>query len=255
MARVLVVDDEADVREVIRDALMRSRYEVVTVPDVNQAVSICADEPIDLIVLDLSFPEGSGVSFLKEIRRVKNTVPIVIYSGMVTSETEKNLRLAGATEVLSKQFGVKTLVGQIEKIVKSGKRLFQDASERPPGTLLIVDDEASVRHLLREFFQTKHYRTLEAENGKQAIELVRSENPSVVLLDVVMPVMDGLTALHKLLEINPKLGVVMVTGQRDDQTVKKAMEAGAYSYVLKPFDLLYLELVVLSKLMIAEATD
>ncbi|GEM_PF-6752591 len=73
----------------------------------------------------------------------------------------------------------------------------------------------------------------------------------VGLLDVVMPGLGGLATLKKLLEIDPKLGVVMATGQQDDQTVKQAIELGASGYVLKPFDLLYLELVVLSRLMIA----
>jgi DNA-binding NarL/FixJ family response regulator len=68
-----------------------------------------------------------------------------------------------------------------------------------------------------------------------------------------MPGMDGLTALTKLLEINPKLGVVMTTGIQDEEKVKKAIELGAYGYVLKPFDFLYLELVVMSKLVIAES--
>ena len=67
-----------------------------------------------------------------------------------------------------------------------------------------------------------------------------------------MPGMDGLTTLEKLLEINPKLGIVMVTGRQDDESIKTAIGLGAYGYVLKPFDFLYLELVVMSKLAIVE---
>jgi len=55
--------------------------------------------------------------------------------------------------------------------------------------------------------------------------------------------------------VHPTLGVVMVTGEEDDEKVHKAMEIGAYGYVLKPFDFLYLELVVASKLAIAENPD
>ena len=64
---------------------------------------------------------------------------------------------------------------------------------------------------------------------------------------------DGLQTLKKLLAIHPALGVVMSTGEGNDELVLKAMSEGAYGYVLKPFDFLYLELVVASKLSIAEA--
>ncbi len=66
------------------------------------------------------------------------------------------------------------------------------------------------------------------------------------------PGMDGLQTLKKLLEIHPTLGVVMAAGEGNDEMVLRAMSVGAYGYVLKPFDFLYLELVVASKLSIAE---
>ena len=255
MVKLLVADDEVQVRELLRSALASHGYDVTTVASVAQAVAECAGHPFDLVILDLGFPGESGASLLKEIRQAQSKVPVVIYSGLVTSDMEKELRVAGANEVLSKDVGVLQLVGQIGKIVRAKNRIFEDPSRPQLRSLLIVDDESSVRHLLRDFFKTKRYQTLEAENGEQAVELVKQENPSVVLLDVMMPGMDGLTTLGRILEINPKLGVVMATGQRDDQTVRKAMELGAYGYVLKPFDLLYLELVVLSKLMIAEKRE
>jgi DNA-binding NarL/FixJ family response regulator len=63
--------------------------------------------------------------------------------------------------------------------------------------------------------------------------------------------MNGIDTLREILKIYPTLGVVMATGEEDDEKVHKAMEIGAYGYVLKPFDFLYLELVVASKLSIA----
>ncbi|MFH0796481.1 MAG: response regulator [Candidatus Omnitrophota bacterium] len=118
--------------------------------------------------------------------------------------------------------------------------------------ILIVDDEEGVRQVLREFFKKKGYKILEAKNGDEALQLVSSEKISAVLLDINMPGMDGLTTLEKMLRINPKVGVVMITGDQDDEKVNEAISLGAYGYALKPFDFLYLELVVMSKLIIAE---
>ncbi|MCK5179704.1 MAG: response regulator, partial [Candidatus Omnitrophica bacterium] len=119
--------------------------------------------------------------------------------------------------------------------------------------ILIVDDEVEVRSVLTIFFDKKGYKTQEAENGEQALEIVRSEDFPVVLLDIDMPVMDGLTTLEKLLEMKPGICVVMVTGRQDEDKVQKALELGAYNYVLKPFEFLYLELIIKSKLDSAES--
>ena len=67
--------------------------------------------------------------------------------------------------------------------------------------------------------------------------------------------MNGIETLKKILALHPTLGVVMATGNENDEKVRSAMELGAYGYVLKPFDFLYLELVVAAKFSIAENTD
>ena len=253
MARILVVDDESQVRELMRDALGAKGYEVATVPTAEQALAAVSQEPFDLILLDIKLTGESGISVIKKIRELRSKVPVVIYSGVITAEIEREARIAGANEVLSKDIGIAQLVERIGKIAKAGNRIFPDSSRRKDKSILIVDDETEVRHILRDFFRKRGYSTLEAESGEEALGLARSGDISAVLLDIKMPGMGGLAALGKLLEINPKLGVIMVTASQDDEKVKKAIEMGAYSYVLKPFDLLYLELVVMSKLAIAES--
>ena len=147
------------------------------------------------------------------------------------------------------------LVAQIKRIVKAKEGIFQVPAGQERKSLLIVDDEEGVRRVLREFFKRKGFDVFEAESGEQALQLIRSTNVSAVLLDIKMPGMDGLETLKKILEINPEIGVVMATAVQDDEKIKKAIELGAYSYVLKPFDFSYLELVVMSKLIIAGAAS
>lgn len=254
MPKVLVVDDELSQRELVRSGLSMKGYDVATVPSVDQALAIIFQEAFDLVLLDINLGKESGISVLKKIREIKKDLPIVIYSALLTAELEKEAMAAGANEVLRKDIGIVQIVEQIGKIIKAKSYIFQDPSERKEKSILLVDDEESIRRLLKEFFKTKDYKILEAENGEKALEVAKSGTPSVVLLDIDMPVMNGITALPKLLEINPKLGVVMVTGNQNDENVKKAMELGACGYVLKPFDFSYLELVVMSKLAIAESS-
>lgn len=252
MTRILVIDDEIQIRELLRRALGGEGFEVITAPSAAQALERIMREPFDLILSDIRLPDESGISVLKKIRALDAKIPVIIYSGAITAELEKEARAAGASEVLAKNIGILQLTAQIKRFVKAKERSFSESGLRKERKILIVDDDASVRGMLVKFLKDKGFATLEAENGEQALRIVSSEKISVVLLDIAMPGMDGLTTLKKLLEINPKLGVVMATVSQGDEQVKKALELGAYGYVLKPFDFLYLELVVLSKLAIAE---
>ena len=253
MPKILIVDDEVHIRELLRKALSREGFEVVSVPSAEQSLEIIFKEPFDLLLLDVRLAGESGLSVLKKVREFQRDVPIVIYSGALTSELEQEARLAGANEVLSKDMDILQLVAQIKRMAKVRERIFQGPIGQEKKSLLIVDDEEGARRVLREFFKRKGFDIFEAESGEQALQLIRSKNVSVVLLDMRMPGMDGLETLKKILEINPRLGVVMATAEQDDEKIKRAIELGAYSYVLKPFDFAYLELVVMSKLKIAEA--
>ncbi|MCX5701628.1 MAG: response regulator [Candidatus Omnitrophica bacterium] len=254
MAKILIVDDEARIRELLRKALTKAGYEIVSVPSAEQSLELIFKEPFDLLLLDVRLSSGeSGLSILKKVREHQKDVPIVIYTGALTPELEIEARTAGANEVLSKDIDILQLVAQIGKIVKVKDRILQGPLNPGEKSLLVVDDEEGILRVLKIFFTRKGYKVFEAESGEKALQIARSEKISAVLLDMKMPGMDGLATLEKLLEINPKLGVVMATGEQDDEKVKKAIVLGAYGYVLKPFDFLYLELVVASKLAIAES--
>jgi two-component system response regulator (stage 0 sporulation protein F) len=118
--------------------------------------------------------------------------------------------------------------------------------------ILIVDDEEKIRTLLEKFLTKKGYQALTATNGQEAIEKVKTDSPQVVLMDIRMPGMDGLTAMKKIKEVSPKTGVIMITGVKDEEVAKKAMELEAFDYITKPFDLNYLETSLMVKLALLE---
>jgi DNA-binding NtrC family response regulator len=102
-------------------------------------------------------------------------------------------------------------------------------------TLLLVDDEKSVRYAFERTFSNE-YTIKTAENGEQAIAAVAGINPAVVLMDIRMPCMDGLTALKILKQSHPHLPIIMVTAFADSASAMQAMKDGAFDYVAKPFD-------------------
>ena len=104
-------------------------------------------------------------------------------------------------------------------------------------TILLIDDEVSIRRTLKEILEFEKYEVLEAPDGFVAIEIFKKSSVDVVLLDIKMPKMDGLEVLDFLQEINPEIPVIMISGHGTIDTAVEAVKKGAYDYISKPPDL------------------
>ena len=102
--------------------------------------------------------------------------------------------------------------------------------------ILIVDDEASVRGLIRRLLTSVGYDTRDVGSGQEALEVARSEQVDLVVTDVKMPGMNGIELSRTLLEENPDLTVLLVTAYADLNSAREAVTAGIYEYFTKPFD-------------------
>jgi DNA-binding NtrC family response regulator len=102
------------------------------------------------------------------------------------------------------------------------------------GTILVVDDENGIRQSFKVLFKDC-YHVLAAETGKEAIDLLTNNSVDLILLDILLPDVNGLDLLEKLKAIDPNLDVIMVTAVKDLQTAVKAIKLGAYEYIIKPF--------------------
>ncbi len=107
--------------------------------------------------------------------------------------------------------------------------------------VLVVDDDPQVRELLAEYLRAKAYEVLEAATGGEALRRLREDRPHLVLLDIMLPDRSGLEVLQEMKMIDPAVAVIMVTGLHEQEVGRQAMQAGAFDYFAKPFDLQYLE--------------
>ncbi|MBN1688030.1 MAG: response regulator [Candidatus Omnitrophica bacterium] len=253
MSKILIVDDESGIRNFCYDLFTREGFEVVTVACGEQLFDVLKTEKPDLVLMDILIPGEEGLSLLRRMPNEKDKrIPVIVFSGYVTPEIEKEAYEAGAVEVLKKDITLHELRDKVKKIISAGPRLFRGPEDKTrKEKILVVDDEETVRRFLSEFFERKGFEVLAVASGEEAIQAVRDEKPAMVLLDIVMPGMDGIVTLRKIREIDPKVGVVMATGLQDEMLARDATQLGAYAYVVKPFDLKYLELVVLTRLVIS----
>jgi DNA-binding response OmpR family regulator len=105
-----------------------------------------------------------------------------------------------------------------------------------PGTVLIVDDEPDVLLLLRVNLEAAGYQTVLAADGEMALVRIDESKPDVVLLDIMMPVMDGWGVLRALSERENAPRVIVVSAKSSDRDIVRALTSGALDYVTKPFD-------------------
>ncbi len=109
-------------------------------------------------------------------------------------------------------------------------------SLQPPGPqlILIVDDEPRMRRFIRMNLEMEGYQVIEAENGIQALDQIRQYNPDLVIMDVMMPEMDGFQTLEMLREIST-VPVIQLTVRDDEEDITRGLSLGADDYVTKPF--------------------
>ena len=104
--------------------------------------------------------------------------------------------------------------------------------------ILVVDDEPSIVNTVQFILKNEDYEVIAAYSGEEALEKVRSRNPDLIILDLMLPKMKGHT-VHKILRVDEKyanIPVIMLTACGDFKKMKEDMETGAIAYVTKPFD-------------------
>ena len=102
--------------------------------------------------------------------------------------------------------------------------------------ILIVDDEKKMRHILQIMLEQKGYRTEQAANGEEALELIKKYHYAMVITDLKMPVMDGMTLIREIKKIDPDYPVIVLTAYGSIESAAEAMDEGALYYITKPFE-------------------
>ena len=249
MHKVMVVDDDARMREVLYDGLTAKGHAVVTAGSGQQAIELLKAQRPQLVVVDLSLPGVSGLEIIRRIREFDDTLPVVLCKADGESAPPgEELKTLAVLAVLKKE-EPERLIGFVHATLSQAAAAPKAGKTGLSGTLLIVDDDPQVQSLLRMFFESKGMRVIAAGSGEEALKAVE-RNPVLIMLDVNMPGMDGVLTLKKLKMAKPNVPIVMMSGGGEKEMAQAALKLGAYDYVSKPFNLEYLETVVLTKVLV-----
>ena len=185
--RILVVDDDAATRDLLARFLEREGFAVAMAEDGRRELEMARALRPRAVLLDVTMPHMDGWAVLRALRADPDigAMPIV----MITVLDEQNLAFSlGATDYLQKPIDRASLKAVIER--------FRPASGAGP--ILVVEDEPDVRAQLCTFLRREGFSVREAEHGRQALDAFTEERPSLVLLDLMMPEMDGFGFLRAL---------------------------------------------------------
>ena len=119
MAKILVIDDEPGIRDLLDTLLSRKGYDVVLAENGWKGLEVFRRERPDVLVLDLKMPGMDGLTVLKQIRRVDPKPPVIILTGAGTPETEQRVRALGVTEYVEKEFSLHLLGDALKRLLKT----------------------------------------------------------------------------------------------------------------------------------------
>ena len=238
--RIVLVDDDDAIRHLVKTSLESiGGYEVLALSSGAQALAeACRFEP-DLLVLDVSMPEMDGPQTLVALRQRPGLlrVPVVFLTANTQGKDLARYREIGAADIIAKPFNPVHLCERVAAVLSP-------APEEPVvlhsrGSVLIVEDDPSIRFLLDFILAQQGYRVVDAHDGDSGLQAIISGSVTdIVILDIMLPGIDGLQLLERLRSMDRWHGVpvMMLSAEGDEPSVTRALNAGANDYLVKPFD-------------------
>ena len=230
---VLIIDDDAAVRDLMLRHLTKEGFQVVTAANGQEGLHLARKVQPDVITLDVMMPQVSGWAVLSELKADPALAEIPVVLLTIVEDPQQGFSL-GAADYLTKPIDYTRLVGILQK--------YQPATgdrATAPAHALVAEDDPTTRLILQRSLRKAGWTVSEAANGRIALDLLGEQLPDLILLDLMMPEMDGFEVLEHLRQhpVYCQIPVVVVTAmeltehdqQRLDGGVQQILQKGVYS--------------------------
>ena len=236
---LLIVERDREVAGVMTQHFENVGFEVDSSADGLDAImKIRADRP-DVVVMGLTTPRLGGVDALRLLRRWHPELSVVLTDSerLPAGPPDQRWRSIDRLVTLAAAQSGSGAPGAPTR-EPLGHPTHAESADR--SRILVVDDLEDIRELLRDVLEAEGYTVDVAADATTAIAKAASDRPQVVLLDISMPGLSGISALQQLRARDPRVGVIMITGNGDDGIARQTLALGAFDYVPKPIDFDYL---------------
>jgi len=237
--KLLMVDDEKEFLETSARALGRRDFDIHLAYDGTTALQMMQQDQFDIVVLDVRMPGLDGVEVFRRIQEMWPYVPVILLTGHGSINQAFQTSKEGVADYLTKPCDIDELTSHIKDILaRTGMRSRPPKAPSDEGEelihVLLVDDEVELLESLKRILERRQMEIHIAQNGENALELLKDTFVDVVVLDVKMPGIDGLEVLEKIKKGFPTVEVILLTGHPSVETAIKGIKLGASEYFIKP---------------------
>ncbi len=250
MARILIIEDDLNNLDVAQRIVRAAGHEALTATDGVTGLEVARTERPDAVLMDLLIPQLDGWSVTRKLRAEPwaQGIPIIAVSALAMQADRALALEAGCDDFVSKPYApaeLRAVLSRYFPVSAGAARATREETDRQGeapvevlGKVLVVDDEATNVELLTRRLKAIGCQTIAASSGLEGIDLAARELPDAILLDVMMPGMDGWETCRRLKE-NPstsEIPVIFVTARDRAEDVARGFAVGGMDYVAKPFE-------------------
>jgi len=225
-SKVLVIDDDPTVHDLMARYLSREGFQVVVAAGGKEGLSMAKKVKPDVITLDVMMAEMDGWSVISSLKADPETAEIPVIIMTMLDDKEMGFAL-GASDYMTKPVNRDRLLGVLRK----------HHQRHLPCHVLVVEDEPAIRHMVRRVLEKEGWTVREAENGRDGLKALEESTPSIILLDLMMPVMNGFDFIRELRKRAEWRSIPVVILTAKDLTVEdRAQLKGNVELVLQKGD-------------------
>ena len=248
--RILIVDDRRSEAWFIERILQKEGFNILTASNGLEGLQKAREEKPDLIIMDTVMPKMYGHKVYQHLQQDPDTarIPILFLTDEIKIDKKRIITAGGqkpatglngqgksrqpaVIDFLAKPFTAKDVVPKVQTLLKLSK---YEEEMTLKSRILIIDDNRSIVRLAERALQKEGYHVITAFDGLEGLRKVKEENPDLIILDIVMPELNGFQVLG-LVRQHTSTPVIMLTTECDMESVKSTLALGADGFVVKPF--------------------
>lgn len=243
--RVLAIEDNLTTREMLTELLRSYNVDIVSCRSAEEALKLVDQQPFDAVIVDWQLPGMSGIDFCRELlaEATEQTPRLILATSYHAQDMIEQAKQLGVAEYIVKPYTSSTLIrvlcsalaiGTVPSAGAQSNRLHEICS----APVLLVEDNDINQMIAKEMLQHAGVHVDIASNGEEALRRIQSKTYALVLMDIQMPIMDGLTAAEKIRGYfsYQQLPIIAMTANSSSDDIERSLAAGMQDHISKPID-------------------
>ena len=231
---IVLVEDEKTIANLIELRLKRAGYEVKVVHDGQEGLDAIFSSAPDLVLLDMLLPGLSGFDILKKLKekQLLPDLPVIIISNSVQPiQLERAIDMGARDYLIKVNFTPDVVVEKVDAIFEQKLKVVSPGARR----ILLVEDEKILADSIERTFVKKQHQIFKAANAREAKKVLKDENIDLILLDIILPDVDGFKLLDEFKQddATKDIPVVIISNLGQREEIEKGENAGATDYIIK----------------------